>query len=368
MLSLRSESRVSAGVTFLDYGIATATRLLDSAGMDVEQGVAVLRRMLSPWGKRQITQHPEWHSDVCADGSPIEFSAAFSDHCAQIRVLVEAVPDEPSTLAAQKSALGLTQTLIEDFGAAGDRLAAVSDLFLPNEDPTGFAMMHAAVFTPTGEPEFKVYLNPNANNGMTRSERTHEAMDRLGFGKAWGAVTAYARRGFDLDRIVYFGLDLSDSPESRVKVYFRHYDIVPADLDACMEISAHHEAGLLDEFCRKLTGRVGEITDQPIVSNLTFTDAGGHAPVSATVYVPLWLYAESDRVIRDRISSVMADIGLPSGCYQSLLNHIARRPLSDGRGIHTYASVRVQQGRPRMTTYWSSELYDRYPPARYQRG
>ncbi|UQA97311.1 tryptophan dimethylallyltransferase family protein [Streptomyces halobius] len=368
MLRLPSESRISAGATFLDYGIATGTRLLDSAGMDVEQGEAVLRSMLSSWGERQIKQRPEWHSDVCADGSPIEFSASFSDDGTQIRVLVEAVPDELSTLAAQKSALGLTQTLIDDFGAAGGRLAAVSDLFLPSEDPTGFAMMHAVDFSSTGRPEFKVYLNPNANNGMTRTERTQEALDRLGFGQAWESVSAYARRGFDLDRIVYLGLDLSDRPESRVKVYFRHYDVVPADLDTCMEISTHHEPGLLGEFCRQLTGRAGELTDQPVVSNLTFTQAGGHAPVSATAYVPLWRYADSDSTLRDRICSVMADIGLPSTDYRSLLNHMARRPLSDGRGMHTYASVRVQRGRPRMTTYWSSELYDRYPPARYQRG
>ncbi|MDH2388376.1 tryptophan dimethylallyltransferase family protein [Streptomyces sp. HNM0663] len=364
----RPESRVSTEGTLLDYGTATAARLLGSAGMDVEQGRAVLRGMLSPWGERPISRRPDWHSDVCADGSPIEFSAAFSDRCTQIRVLVEAVPDELTTPGAQKSALALTRVLIEDFGAADGRLAAVSDLFLPDEDPTGFAMMHAAVFTPAGEPEFKIYLNPNANSRMTGRQRTREALESLGFGKAWDAVVEYARRGFDLDRIVYFGLDLSEGPESRVKVYFRHYDIAPADLDACMEIAASHEPGLLGGFCRTLTGRVGAIRDQPLVSNLTFTDAGGCAPVSATAYVPLWLYAESDRAARDRISSVMADVGLSDDRYRSLLNHMARRTLSDGRGIHTYASVRVHRGRPRMTTYWSSELYDRYPPARYQRG
>ncbi|MEV0598175.1 tryptophan dimethylallyltransferase family protein [Streptomyces sp. NPDC050315] len=355
-------------MTFLDYGISTATRLLGSTGMDAEQGAAVLRKMLSPWGTRRIAKRPDWHSDVCADGSPIEFSAAFSVGSIKIRVLVEAIPHEPSTLAAQKSAFDLTQGLVQDFGAVDDRLAAVWELFLPEENPTGFAMMHAAIFTPIGRPEFKVYLNPNANDVMTGAERTREALDRLGFGKAWEAVSAYGRRGFDLDRIVYFGLDLIDGPDSRVKVYFRHYDVSPAELDARMEISDQHEAGLLGELCRRLTGRAGELRDQPLVSNLTFTAAGGHTPVSATVYIPLWLYAESDGIIRDRIDSVMADMGLPGGCYQSLLNHMARRPLADGRGIHTYASARVQQGKPRMTTYWSSELYDRYPPARYQRG
>ncbi|WP_368396616.1 tryptophan dimethylallyltransferase family protein [Streptomyces sclerotialus] len=353
-------------MTFQDYGIAAATRLLDSAGIDVDEGTRVLRRMLSPWGRRDISEPSAWRSDVCADGSPIEFSAAFSASGVKIRVLVEAIPDEPEPLAAQQSALELTQGLIREFGAVGDRLAAVQDLFLPDAAPAGFAMMHAAIFAPTARPEFKVYLNPAADHSMTGAERTQEAMERLGFGKAWTAVSTYARRGFDLDRIVYFGLDLTDGPEARVKVYFRHYDMSPADLDARMEIAAQHEPGFLGEFCRVLTGRTGELREQPLVSNLTFTSADGHIPESATVYVPLWRYAESDETVRDRITSVMADRGLPGGCYRTLLGLVARRPLSDGRGIHTYASARVHQGRPRLATYWSSELYDRYPPARYQ--
>ncbi|MFI8992972.1 tryptophan dimethylallyltransferase family protein [Streptomyces sp. NPDC053542] len=355
-------------MTFLDYGISTATRLLDSSGLDAEQGARVLRRLLSPWGRRRIAEQPDWHSDVCADGSPIEFSAAFSADCVKVRVLVEAIPDEPNTLAAQESAIELSQGLTRDFGAVDGRLAAVRDLFLPDDRPSGFAVMYAAIFAPTGRPEFKVYLNPSANHAMTGVERTREAMERLGFGKAWKAISAYARRGFDLDRIVYFGLDLTDGPESRIKVYFRHYDASPADLDARMEITAQHESGLLGDFCRRLTGRAGKLKEQPLVSNLTFTAAGEHVPVSATVYVPLWRYAESDSIMRDRISSVMTDLGLSSACYRKLLNHMARRPLSDGRGIHTYASVRVHHGHPHLTTYWSSELYDRYPPARYQGG
>ncbi|MEV5595282.1 tryptophan dimethylallyltransferase family protein [Streptomyces sp. NPDC052496] len=368
MSSLRSVPRVSASATFTEYAVSTAARLLGSAGADVEQGTRVLRRMLSPWGARKIGTRPGWHSDVCADGSPIEFSAAFSQEGLQVRVLVEALPDRLNTSSAQKAALDLTRGLTQAFGAADERLAAVTDLFLPDEDPTGFAMMHAAALSPAGGPEFKVYLNPHANEDMTGIARTREALHRLGFGKAWKAVREYAGRGFDLDRIVYFGLDLLDGPESRVKVYFRHYDVSPAELDTRMEISLQHEAGFLGEFCRRLTGSDSAVRAQPLVSNLTFTAAGGHLPVSATLYVPLWLHTASDRTVRDRISSVMAGMGLPVGAYQSLLEQMARRPLSAGRGIHTYASARVQRGRPRLTTYWSPELYDRYPPARYQRG
>ncbi|WP_234426698.1 tryptophan dimethylallyltransferase family protein [Streptomyces niger] len=368
MVVLRADSRTPSGMTFLDYGVSTLARLLDSTGMDVEQGTKVLRGMLTPWGEKQIGERPHWHSDVCADGSPIEFSAAFSRACRQIRVLVEALPARPGTPAAQESAIELTRVLIQEFGADGDRLAKIADLFLPQENPRGFAMMHAVVLAPNRQPEFKVYLNPNANDSMTDVERTQEAMERMGFGKAWTAVVDYADRGFDLDRIVYVSLDLTDGPESRVKVYFRHYDATPEDLDARMEISAQHETGLLAEFCREVTGKSGAVRSQPLVSNLTFATAGGHLPVSATLYVPLWVHAESDRTVRNRISSVMTDLGLPDSDYRALLDHVARRPLPDGRGIHTYASARVQHGRPRVTTYWSSELYDRYPPARYQRG
>ncbi|KAA6213446.1 hypothetical protein CP973_29900 [Streptomyces albofaciens JCM 4342] len=352
----------------MDYGVSTLRRLLASAGLNVEQGARVLRRMLSPWGERRIGTRPDWRSDVCADGSPIEFSAAFSRERTQIRVLVEAVPDRLDTSAAQESALGLTHVLTREFGAVDDRLAEVRDLFLPDEGPAGFAMMHAAVFSPHGDPEFKVYLNPDADRRMTAVERTRRALDRLGFGKAWNAIGEYARRGFDLDRIVYLGLDLMDGPQARVKVYFRHYDVSPAELDARMRISLQHEAGFLEDFCYALTGNAGAARPQPLVSNLTFTAVGEHIPESATLYVPLWVHAESDRTVRDRVSSVMARMGLPAGRYRTLLSQVARRPLAGGRGIHTYASARMQNGRPRMTTYWSSELYDRYPPARYQRG
>ncbi|MET9294020.1 tryptophan dimethylallyltransferase family protein [Streptomyces sp. NPDC003077] len=368
MSSLRPIPRICAGATLADYAVTTGRRLLGSAGVNVARGARALRRMLSPWGERRIGTRPDWHSDVCADGSPIEFSAAFSQEGLQVRVLMEALPDRPDTSSAQKAALGLTRGLIRDFGATGNRLAKVSDLFLPEKDPTGFAMMHAAVFAPNGDPEFKVYLNPHADERMTGAERTREALDRLGFGKAWTAIGEFADRGFDLDRIVYFGLDLIDDPESRVKVYFRHYDISPAELDARMEISLQHEPGFLGEFCRHLSGGQGAVRAQPLVSNLTFTAAGGHMPVSATLYVPLWPHTANDRTARDRISSAMADMGLPADGYRSLLRHMARRPLAAGRGIHTYASARVQHGRPRLTTYWSPELYDRYPPARYQRG
>ncbi|GAA2062532.1 DMATS family aromatic prenyltransferase [Streptomyces albiaxialis] len=366
---MQPDSRTAAAVTFSDYGIATATRLFDSAGIDVAGGTATLRRMLSPWGARRIAERPEWHSDVCADGSPIEFSAAFAGDEVRIRALVESLPEVPTTPAAQRAATGLTQGLIQEFGADGGRLAAVWDLFLPHEAPTGFAMMHAAIFGPTGRPGFKVYLNPEADRAMSSVDRTRAALERVGLADAWDAVVAYAARGFDLDRIVYFGLDLAEGPEARVKVYFRHYDAVPGELDARMdEVAARHRTGLLADFCRELTGKEGELREQPLVSNLTFTASGGTTPVSATAYVPLWLYADSDRTIERRVSSAMTGLGLPADRYRTLLDHVARRPLADGRGIHTYASLRVGNGRPRVATYWSTELYDRYPSARYQRG
>ncbi len=113
---------------------------------------------------------------------------------------------------------------------------------------------------------------------MTAVERTRRALDRLGFGKAWNAIGEYARRGFDLDRIVYLGLDLMDGPQARVKVYFRHYDVSPAELDARMRISLQHEAGFLEDFCYALTGNAGAARPQPLVSNLTFTRSASTYP------------------------------------------------------------------------------------------
>lgn len=355
--------------TFEHYGSRTLAALARAIGMgdQVDHMLAVLRHMLSPWGSWEIGDRPRWHSDVCADGSPLEFSLAIDGEQPEIRVLTEALAPFPTLEAMQDEARALIRTLVTRCGAGDARLRMIEDLFLPPEPQGGYAMMHAAMFRPNRPNDFKIYLNPEADGEDRSAALVHEALARLGFERAWRSVERYAWRGFEHDRLVYLSLDLASGPEARVKVYFRHYAMAPAALDQSMEIARGHTCGHAEDFCRDVTGHEGAFVSQPLVSCLSFTDPDDTRPAAATLYVPLWTYASDDEVTRARIRACLRSRGLPVGLYDAALAAVARRPLDEANGIHTYVSLRTRGGRPRITTYWSSELYDRRPPPRYQR-
>jgi DMATS type aromatic prenyltransferase len=357
-----------AGETFEQYGIRRLTHLAHATGLgdETQKMLHVLRRMMSPWGSWKIGEKPHWHSDVCADGSPIEFSMAVDGGAPEVRVLVEALSPTPELKAMQGAARELTHTLVSELGASDVRLRQVEDLFLPAEPQGGYAMMHAVIFRPNQPNDFKVYLNPEARGEANSVELIREALGRLGFERAWPSVQAFARRGFRQDRLVYLSLDLAEHEAARVKIYFRHYALTARELDEAMAIARGHQAGYAESFCRDVSGHQGAFVSQPLVSCLSFTDPSDMRPDSATLYVPLWTYAQNDAVTRTRIRAALLSRTLPATVYERALETVAQRPLELANGIHTYASLRIHKGRPRITTYWSSELYDRNPPPRYQ--
>lgn len=355
--------------TFERYGARTLAALARAIGMtgQVEQMLSVFRTMISPWGNREIGDRPRWRSDVCADGSPLEFSLAIEGEQPEIRVLTEPLSPFPTLEAMQDEARALVRTLVARFGASDQRLRAIEDLFLPPRPQGGYALMHAAMFRPNQPNDFKIYLNPGAQGEDESAAVMQEALARLGFERAWRSIEDYAWRGFEEDRLVYLSLDLASSPEARVKVYFRHYAMAPVELDECMEIARGHTSGQAEGFCREVTGHEGAFVAQPLVSCLSFTDPADARPAAATLYVPLWTYASDDAITSARIRACLRSRGLPVAMYDAALAAVARRPLDEANGIHTYVSLRTRGGRPRITTYWSSELYDRCPPPRYQR-
>ncbi len=101
---------------------------------------------------------------------------------------------------------------------------------------------------------------------------------------------------------------------------------------------------------------------------LTYRAEDDERPTDATFYVPLWTYASNDEVTRLRIREALARRGLPTATYEAGLRTVARRPLEIANGIHTYCSMKLVDGRPRITVYWSPELYSSRPPECYQRG
>ncbi|HLL53908.1 MAG TPA: tryptophan dimethylallyltransferase family protein [Myxococcaceae bacterium] len=355
--------------TFNGYARTQLMKLAPAAGLesDTQKMVRVLEDMIEPWGNWEIKETPHWFSDVCADGSPIEFSIALDGQEPEVRVLVEALAEEATLEAHQRSARVLTERLAREYGASIDRVKQLEDLFLPENPQGGWAMMHAVMFRRGEAPDFKVYLNPEAQGVEKAPEIMREAFRRLGFEKAWASVEKFASRGFEHDRLVYLSLDLADHEQARIKVYFRHYEATAAELDQAMSIARGHATGLAEAFSRDVSGHTGAFSSQPLVTCLSFTKCDDERPANATLYVPLWTCSANDAVTRLRIRSSLLSRGLPVAAYDSALQTMARRPLEDGNGIHTYAAFRTQNGRPRITSYWSAELYERNPAPRYQR-
>ena len=94
------------------------------------------------------------------------------------------------------------------------------------------------------------------------------------------------------------------------------------------------------------------------MSCLSFV-AGSDVPSSVTLHLPIAHYVENDQVTCDRFSSLLRDNGLDHEAYQRGLQAIARRPLSKGPGLQSYASFRRHGDSLRLTAYFSPELFSR---------
>src|SRR5882724_3499451 len=112
------------------------------------------------------------------------------------------------------------------------RLHRIQDLFFPRADDAVFSAWVAVEVSAHGAPAFRIYLNPEANGRTLAPNLVEEALVRLGFGSAWPVIgRTLLRRGPELDELKYFSLDLSSSPEARVKVYARHRNATVEDLE-----------------------------------------------------------------------------------------------------------------------------------------
>jgi Tryptophan dimethylallyltransferase len=312
--------------------------------------------LLHPWAGDSSARPPAWPSDVSDDHSPFEFSIAIGGAQRELRVLVESRSDPPTLESNQVWGESINALLRRRYGVCLDRFAEVRDLFLPAHPDGVFAIWHAVSFWPGHLPEFKLYLNLSAQGLNRAPEVAREALQRLGFGSAWPEVVRHSmRRGPADDQLVYFSVDLAATPAARVKLYVRHHR---ADL-AVLEESVQAPVG---SFCRALAGSDGPYLGKGPVVCLGFVEGDGQRPSARTLYFPIAAYACDDRAARDRIVELLRANQLPVEDYLGPLEAFALRNLDEGVGMQSYVSIRQQDGRPRMTVYFSPELYHVQPP------
>jgi DMATS type aromatic prenyltransferase len=351
--------------TYVECGIEKLTALCHSVGLSnkIEQITEIFRTLTSSWGETAVGAISTWQSDVSDDGAPFEFSIAFDSKKAELRVLVEAQGSEANLQSNWQAGLELNQQLAEKYHVSLDRFQEISDLFAPTNSNAKFSIWHSACFYADKEPAFKLYLNPQAQSQSKAAAIVEESLVRLGFDRAWPTLAeTAAQRGPDKDEFVYFSLDLAAHTQARVKVYLRHHDATPAELESALSAARNYVSGDATEFCQAMAPGQTSFAQKPVITSFAFIKGYNSVPWSGTLHLPISNYAADDRVVCDKIDLYFIQHGFPVSVYQSALKSFAKRKLEAGIGMHSYISLRREQQDRLVTIYLNPEVNAVKPP------
>jgi DMATS type aromatic prenyltransferase len=351
--------------TYVEVGIEKLTALCDSLGMNAKlaEVVEIFRAMTISWSDRQVGESVEWPSDVSDDGSPFEFSIALDPDKVELRVLVEAQGQDPNLQSNWQAGLELNQYLAAHYNVSLDRFAQVADLFVPTNADAKFSMWHSACFYPDKPSAFKLYLNPQSQHKSRSAAIVEESLVRLGFTHAWPTLAeTAAQRGPDQDEFVYFSLDLAAHDRARVKVYLRHHDATPAELESALSAARNYVPGDAIEFCQAMAPGQTSFSQKSAITCFALVEGDSITPSSGTLYLPISNYATDDRAVCDRIDLYFIEHSLPVSKYQSVIQSVAARRLDLGVGMHSYISLRREQQQRRVGIYVNPEVNAVRPP------
>lgn len=325
----------------------------------------VFRHVVVPWSRLGLdtgSRDRAWFSEISDDNTPVEFSITLSPEGSEVRVLFEPQGEEQSLASHRAAALAMHEMLAADYGADLTRFDRVRDLFLPSEISGPFALWSAVVFARGKPPSFKAYFNPQSRGASRAPALVEEALRRLGMPRAWSHVTACMTcRGPHLDELKYFALDLSEAPLSRVKVYVRHHDSTPADLEHSARSAGESRPGEVARFARAVSGDAERFTRRATFSCAAFVEGSDSAPAATTHYIPVCAYAENDAVVEARVSKFLEEVGLEVAPYRRMLHSFANRPLDAGVGMQSWVALRRWDDVPRLTVYLGSESRTVFP-------
>ncbi len=345
--------------TYVDCGIAKLTALCHAVGLSdkIEQITAIFRTLAASWGDRKVGEITAWRSDVSDDAAPFEFSLALDPDKVELRVLIEAQGSDPNLQSNWQAGLALNQYLAANHHVSLDRFEQIADLFSPTNPEAKFSMWHAVCFYPDKEPSFKLYLNPQSQAASRSASIVEESLVRLGFTHAWPTLAeTAAQRGPDKDEFVYFSLDLAAHDQARVKVYVRHHDATPADLESALSAAGNYVAGDAIEFCEAMAPGQASFSAKSMTTCYSWVDGDNVNPSIGTLQLPISNYALNDQVVCDRLDLYLVQHGLSFSTYHSAIQSFAPRPLAQGVGMHSYISLRREQQQRRVTAYLNPEI------------
>ncbi|NUP06099.1 MAG: hypothetical protein HOW73_08575 [Polyangiaceae bacterium] len=359
--------RPSIGETLLAYSTTRLDHLCRAASfddVDRAEAVRVFADLVGPWAEvRSRFERTDWVSEISDDNTPIEFSVAMAHDRADVRVLFEPQGRDPTVSSFREASLELHERIERDYGADLARFRVVEDLFAPEGMAGPFAIWSSVVFSPNKRPAFKTYFNPQASGRGRASALVEEALDRLGFPSAWAALCKTAtRRGPRLDEIKYFALDLSADAQARIKVYVRHHEATPDDLEQACSGQRGHVPGDAVAFARAMRGGTDPMSARGPFTCSAFVEGDDERPSATTLYVPVCAYATDDGVVRDRVRGYLADQVAIADRYTTIVDGYANRPLSAGTGMQSWVALQRSKGVPRITVYLATEAAEVFEP------
>ena len=331
--------------------LRTICRALGYTADQARFAVSLFQELAESWGSRPTHLPAPWPSDITDDHTPYEFSLAVDGEEPELRFLIEVLGEPPSIASNWAAALAMNEKLAAKHGAHLGRFEMVKDLFAPTDECPRFSLWHAVCLKPGAEPDIKIYLNPQAQ-GVGRSRAVvEEAMTRLGFGAACANLPATGPE----DELCYFSLDLSARRGARIKIYTAHHHATVSRLEAAVSKARSHVPGKVLEFCSALGESLGPYDMRPVLTCLSFAD-GNATPTTGTIHFPVRSYATTDGVAAERVLRYLPPEG--AAIYRRALEAFSDRRLEDGIGMQTYASLRVEPERRRVTVYLAPEVYD----------
>lgn len=353
--------------TYVEVGIEKITALCDAVGLNAKtsQITEVFRAMTTSWGDKKVGDISGWMSDVSDDGAPFEFSIALNPNKVELRVLVEAQGSEPTLQSNWQAGLDLNNYLAENYNVSLDRFEQIADLYSPTNSAAKFSMWHAVCFYPDKEPAFKLYLNPQSQSPSRAAAIVEESMVRLGFTHAWPTLAqTAAQRGPDKDEFVYFSLDLAAHSHARVKVYLRHHDATPTELESALSAARNYVPGDAIEFCQAMAAGQSSFSAKPVITAFSWVEGDNAIPSSGTLHLPISNYVTDDEIVCDRLDLYFIQHGFPVSIYHAAIQSLATRPLEAGIGMHSYTSLRLDRQHRRITLYINPEVNAVRPPVK----
>lgn len=316
------------------------------------QALDVFALMSQSWADWAVGDSPAWPNDISDDGTPFEFSVSFDGKAPRLRMLAESQAPPISKVSSWAGGLAFGKRLQARGLADLTLFEQVQDLFVPAVGARSrFSLWHAAVLEEARPALFKAYVNPCLFGMGSAPYVVEQALLRLGYADAWAFLQERLANNPGAE-IRYFSVDLEAPEAARVKVYIGCAESAAA-VDRLIAGASNAEPQDAQHWLNTLTARQGPFDARPILSCFSFRR--NLAIPDVTVHVPIRCYVKHDTEALARVSKLMS--ARDSQRLSQALSAVSERPLSVGRGLLTYASLRREGSVVRVTVYVAPEAY-----------